>query len=224
MRIQELLERQQYTVKNFPKKYGEITGRELSRRQMRNRFPYDVTGDIYGIPRNKEYIRVEHTPTLEENNPYYQYIKAIGNQMGVNPHYPVVISRKTQKDAETGNEKSVYRMEHLKDGISVPDKAIRKMFITLFTPKLSQGVDKSKIWKTMASYIEHAIQTNDFSNIKCEYLKQALSLIHRVIASNPQFELDMHGANIMARKNASGSYDLVIIDPIAGKMTDSSDF
>ena len=158
-------------------------------------------------------------PSNLKNDAYYQYIIAASPYMQSNPVFPRVYDI-IYKKYPNGQIKPDYRMEKLLplrtdvfNGIEL-GKYLAKKYLT------SDEVDKLNDIDTVVADIRDCLSPYFFKYhghmnevIKDKHLRDALILIKNVIASNSNFELDLHSGNIMLRQSSTGP-QLVITDPI----------
>lgn len=182
----------------------------------------------YTNPRDPhEYVKTTHKPSHLHDDAYYLYVAAISHlqqKKYYNPYFPIVYQVRVASDPR-GLDRPRYRLEKLQNPENYPVEAMVGMVEALFVDpskiitSKTEVSEKNKmtIWRNIAAQLDDCLHGNNaeaMSNIKDPVLKQALTVIHKLLQKRGTFEPDLHGNNIMVRGTPYGP-QLVLMDPIS---------
>jgi hypothetical protein len=184
----------------------------------------------YQNPRDPhEYVKTTHKPSYLHDDAYYLYVSAIAHLQKKNyrnPYFPVVYQVKVTSDPR-GMDRPRYRIETLQSFENYPVESIMGMIDRMFinpeyviSRKVEYTNEKNKgvLWRDMADYLDKIVMgahdAEMLSNVKDPLLKQALSVINKILLKRESFEPDIHHNNIMIRGTPVGP-QLVLMDPIS---------
>lgn len=217
-------------TRNTPSKFKDTklvgAGYYSTAHQPRNN-PYEIHK---ASRRSFKYDANSLTPTDDDVDPYYDWVKAIAPYAKSNPYLPRVYVANNNKD-KTGALKPEYEMEKLFDYKTVP---INVLYNLLYNESLDYDAEElyvndlkrliksgnysaeeihelgaRKIWFRTLRYM--------IANVRKDpQIQEALDIIDKLVAERG-YRKDLHSGNFMIRSTSIGP-QIVITDPIAHKV------
>lgn len=214
MKIFEIID----TATNIKKSHKPFDFIKLDREYEGNKDSGESGGYAAGYEDEEDphlYNKKSHYPSYLENDAYFNYINGIKPYISSNPFFPRVYLINLEKDP-SGKIIPSYKMEKLHSIKDFDDESMKGLCRNIFK-KLpdtdNKFVPKYAYQKNVLQNIEHALESNNYSNIKNKELIQALKIIKKIKESNPKFQYDTSVNNFMIRATPVGP-QLVITDPL----------